>query len=172
MDTRGTKSLHPLDQLDAGMRYRLTLLVAPAGHGKTTLLREWMQACSWPMACVALVPEDNLPERFLADLALALQSVGVSVGVSVDVNVLPSSPIDLEDGIADVANALAERPDDLALILDNYHVIESRQIHAAMAIFLDYLPLHVHVFVASRTEPPLPLSRLRVRRQLLVVNAP
>jgi len=61
---------------------------------------------------------------------------------------------------------------DLALILDNYHVIESCQIHDAMAIFLDYLPLPVHVFIASRTEPPLPLPRLRVRRQLLVVNAP
>jgi LuxR family maltose regulon positive regulatory protein len=120
------------------------------------------------MACVALVSEDNLLERFLADLALALQSVGVSVGV----NVLLSSPVDLEDGVAAVVNALAEWPDDLALILDNYHVIESRQIHAAMAILLNYLPLRVHVFIASRTEPPLPLPRLRVRRQLLVVNAP
>ncbi len=149
-----------LARLDIGMNRRLTLLIAPAGFGKTALLRQWLTTHKRPTAWLTLEPVDNAPELFLADLVVALQAALPQIQLSV-------GDTSLQDGIIDLINALTSVPGDLSLILDNYHVISEPLIHQAMRLLLDYLPPQVHLIIASRTEPPLQLPRLRVRRQLV-----
>ncbi len=146
------------------MNFRLALLVAPAWSGKTTLLRDWVGARGWPAAWVTLTPEDNLPGRFLSDLLAAIQAIGLpSTNLPEDA----IAGLGLTEEVVDLLNAVADYPDDWMLVLDDYHVIESEGIHGGVSLMLDYAPPPMHVVIASRSEPPLQLPRLRVRRQLL-----
>ena len=160
--------LHLLSRLDAGLWHRLALLMGPAGYGKTTLLRRWVESRQHRTAWVALQHEDNVPQRFLADLVAALRVAQVGVQVA--------RAHELQDSMIDLINALVSVPDALVVVLDHYHVIDSQDIHQAMQLWLDYLPPQTHLVIASRVEPPLELARLRVRRQLVEItlraNAP
>lgn len=153
-----------LERLDKGMAYRLTLLVAPKGSGKSTLLRQWVAARNWPVAWVALKTDHNTSARFLLDLIKALRGIEPKVEA-----ILPRlrDGEALEDILIELINALTAVPDDFALILDDYHVIEAPLVHAVVEAMLEYPPPQMHMVIAARREPPLPLSRLRVRRQLL-----
>ncbi len=155
------------ERLNAALDCRLTLLVAPARCGKTTLLHSWANACKWPVAWVTLTPEDNVPARFLSDLLAALEAIGLPSG-GLDPGLVAEAS--LADALVEVLNVLVEWPDDWVLILDSYHVIASDEIHEAARFLLDYLPPQMHIVIASRTEPPLQLPRLRVRRQLYQVS--
>lgn len=157
MNTQPPSPTSPLclpARLDAARGYRLTLLVAPAGAGKTALLREWARAQDPPPAWLDLTPAHNDPARFTADLARAL-------GVPLDAG------LDLDDTIAGIANALSGCAGDCLIVLDGYDAIDAPQIHAALARLLDYPPRCLHLVLAARAEPPLPIARLRVRRQVL-----
>ncbi len=160
--SEGQWSPRAFERLNAAMLCRLTLLVGPAGCGKTSVLRAWSNARAWPVAWVTLTPEDNSPARFMTDLAAALQTLGLPM---IERPALSQSG--LTDALVEFLNTISEWPDDFGLALDSYEHIDSPAVHDAVGFILDYLPPHMHLMIASRTEPPLPLPRLRVRRQLV-----
>ncbi|MCL4487601.1 MAG: hypothetical protein M1570_05670 [Chloroflexi bacterium] len=151
-----------LEALHAEPGSKLVLVAAPAGSGKTALLRRWVETRSLPAVWFSLDERSNNPADFVTRLAAALQELCPAVKSPQ----VPTRDI-AEDGIIQVINTLADAPDDFVLILDNYQVIESPLVSRAMGLLLDYPPPHLHLIIATQVEPSLPLSRLQVRRQLL-----
>jgi LuxR family maltose regulon positive regulatory protein len=150
---------------------RLTLLSAPAGFGKTTLLSEWAQAVGGiapptAIAWLSLDEEDNDPARFLTYLISALRQVDETLAAgTISALQLPQPPqaqLVMAALINDIA--LAARP--LLLVLDDYHLISAQPIHDALAFLLDHMPANMHLVIATRADPPLPVARLRGRGQL------
>jgi LuxR family maltose regulon positive regulatory protein len=162
----------PAAQLQRGAAYvyPLTLLIAPAGWGKTSLLRRWSAGERLPVAWVALAPGDDRPEIFLAHVAGALAAIAGPAGIPP--RDLPSHEVDLtgEDGAVAVINAAAEATMDFALVLDEYHQITCPTVHGIVSRALDYPPPFMHLIIAARSFPPLPLARLRARGQLLLME--
>jgi LuxR family maltose regulon positive regulatory protein len=164
-------------RMNEGLRHTLTLVSAPAGFGKTTLLSEWVRrrrdekAPSPPIAWVSLDGGDNDPVRFWAYFIAALETLQSGIGESAMALLHASPPPPVEMFLTSLINAVAAIPRDFALILDDYHVIESQTVHDAVAFLLDHLPPAMHLIIASRADPPLPLSRLRARGQLVEVRA-
>jgi LuxR family maltose regulon positive regulatory protein len=166
-----------IERLDAGLSRRLTLLSAPAGFGKTTLLSEWIHAqgrATLPLkaAWVSLDEGDNDPARFLAYLIAALQTLEPHLGDGVLEAFQAPQPPSLEALLTSLINEVVARPKGDAesrphvLALDDYHTIKAQPIHQAVAFLLDHLPPQVHLVIASRSDPPLSLARLRGRGQL------
>jgi LuxR family maltose regulon positive regulatory protein len=158
--------------LQAGLSRRLTLISAPAGFGKTTLLCEWLNQASLPAAWVSLDEGDNEPRRFLAYLTAALRhayDVTESDAQALAMSPIHDTPVELPLTalINDFAAAPAtqESPPRI-LVLDDYHFIHSPAVHQAMTYLLEHMPQHMHLIITSRTDPPLPLPRLRARGQL------
>jgi ATP/maltotriose-dependent transcriptional regulator MalT len=163
-----------LERLKQGMERNLILLSAPAGFGKTTLLCEWLQSEARrdiPVAWISLDEGDNDPVRFGTYLCAALQNVQAGVGQCT--LSLPHSPQppSIETIMTTLINEITAIPRHFVLVLDDYHEITAPSIHRALTFLLDHLPEQMHVFLASRIDPPLPLSRLRVRRQMLDIRA-
>ena len=152
---------------------KLMLISAPAGFGKTTLLGEWAASRSDEqcVAWVSLDEGDNDPARFLSYLVAALQTVEEEIGEGVlsSLRAPGSPPIEALTGA--LLNELADFPGTLAIVLDDYHLIDSDQVHGMVAFLLERLPSNVHLLIASRIDPPLPLARLRARGQITEINA-
>jgi LuxR family maltose regulon positive regulatory protein len=169
------KSARLPERLEGGLSNRLILVVAPAKSGKTALLRQWagqgLTARAYRIAWITITPQDNTPEAFLANLASALQ---VNPYLQENTSIAPeySTSFYLEDSFIELINGLASLPGEIVLVLDNYHLIEAPAIHKAVGLMLDYLPSQAHLVIASQTEPPLPIARLRVRRQVLEIGLP
>lgn len=160
-------------RLTEGLHHTMTLISAPAGWGKTTLLSEWREtpeAQTVAMAWVSLDKGDNDFARFVTYLIAALQTIQPDMGTHAHA-LLSAPPIASEAILISLINDLAAYDGELALLLDDAHVIESQTIHEALEFLLDYLPPHVHLIMASRTEPPLALARLRARNQLTEIHA-
>ncbi len=152
----------------------LTLVSAPAGFGKTTLLGEWSEdrlAEGFSVAWVSLEGSDNDPARFLSYLVGALQEIeeGIGEGVLASLRSPESPPI--EAVIGTLVNELAGIEQEITVVLDDYHVIGSEAIHEATSFLLEHLPENVHLVISSRTDPPLPLPRLRARNQITELRA-
>jgi LuxR family transcriptional regulator, maltose regulon positive regulatory protein len=160
---------HLSKQLDEGIRRKLTLISAPAGFGKTTLLSEWRMihlGGEWPAGWVSLDEGDNDPVLFFSYLIAALRVVQADIGEApLALLQSPQGP-PLRSMLTILLNELAAIPKDFALVLDDYHVIENRSIHDAIAFLLDHMPPQMHLIISSRTDPPLPLARLRARNDL------
>jgi LuxR family maltose regulon positive regulatory protein len=173
-----------LARLDAalGLHHRLILVSAPPGFGKTTLLSEWVAhlrsgaaadpALAGRVAWVSLDAGDNALPRFLAYLIAALQTIEGGVGAGV-LGALQAPgladagpPPALEPLLTALINELAALPEPVLLVLDDYHLIEAPAIHQALTFLLDHLPLDMGLVLATRADPPLPLSRLRSRGAL------
>lgn len=153
------------------LRRKLTLISAAAGFGKTTLLGEWLASCERSVAWLSLDESDNEPERFLAYLIAALQTVIPHVGKRVLAELhSPQSP-PTEAILTDLLNEIATVPDELIMVLDDYHLIDSPQIDETLAFLLEHLPPHMHLVIATREDPQLPLPRLRARRQMTELRA-
>jgi LuxR family maltose regulon positive regulatory protein len=160
-----------IERLNISTQGKVVLLSAPPGFGKTTLVSEWLQSRKIPAAWLSLDPGDNDPARFFAYLIAALQTVNAAVGESVATMLrLPQLP-PLESWLTPLLNDLADLTQDAILVLDDYHVVENETIHNAMAFLLDHLPPQVHIVIATRADPPLPLSRWRTRDQLVEMRA-
>jgi LuxR family maltose regulon positive regulatory protein len=160
--------------LAEGMSRKLTLISAPAGFGKTTLLSEWRMIHSesgWPIGWVSLDEGDNELTRFLSYLIAALQAIDSMVGE--DALLLLRSPQlpPVETVMTVLINDVVQISEDFALVLDDYHLITDEAIHRAVAFLMDYLPPQAHLVIVSRADPPLPLSRLRARGQVTEVRA-
>ena len=158
-----------LERLDEGLRvgHKLTLLSAPAGFGKTTLLSEWVADCGYAVAWVSLDKGDNDPTRFLAYLIAALQTIEENIGQET-LGVLRSPQLPSMEGLlAALINQVDGLSDRFVLVLDDYHVIQAKSIHHLLAFLLDHLPIPMRLIIATRADPPLFLSRLRGRGQLV-----
>jgi len=162
-----------VERLEAGLSQgrRLTLVSAPAGFGKTTLLSEWVAQTAAPVTWLSLDQEDNDPFRFLIYLVAALQSIKANVGTGCLDALNSLQPPPLESILTGLINELVTIPDPFALILDDYHVIETTSIHQALNYLIEHLPPQVHLVITSRVDPPLPLARLRTRNQLIEIRA-
>jgi LuxR family maltose regulon positive regulatory protein len=158
-----------LARLEAGLPGLLTVLAAPAGFGKTTLLADWISrhaAGSRRVAWLALDAGDSDPLRFLRYLIAALQTIDPTVGTAT-LNLLRAAQAPpLEAVLPFLINELVALPDRSILVLDDYHVIDAPAVHQALAFLLDHLPPPLHLVIASRADLPLPLARLRARGQL------
>lgn len=160
-----------IEQLDAGLDRKLTLISAPAGFGKTTLLADWIRQKDEGFAWLSLDENDNDPTLFLTYLAAALRTVDETLGetaVSLLQSPTPPAPQYILGGLI---NELAGRQARLVLTLDDYHVITNKALHEALAYLLDRQPPQFHLIITSRADPPLPLSRLRVRQQMNEIRA-
>ncbi len=191
-------------RLDAVLTHPLTLLAAPAGFGKTTLVAAWLNHGSgvrdqWSgrqrredretqgqgsvpstdprpltsglsVAWLALDAEDNDPNRFLRYLVAAIQRVVPTAGAGVVALLQSPQPPSLEPVLTQLLYDL-HQAEAMILVLDDYHLVRTPAIHQAITFVLDHLPPHFHLIVLTREDPPLPLARLRARRQLLELRA-
>jgi LuxR family transcriptional regulator, maltose regulon positive regulatory protein len=161
-------------RLAAGAGRRLTLIVAPAGFGKTTLIGEWLHAGATPAAWLTLDDRDNDPALFWTYAIAALQTIFPGVGAAALHLLRRTPPPPLDRALTLLINDLAAQGDHAAgraLILDDYHVITAPAIHESLAFLLDQLPPGLRLVITSRHDPPLPLARLRARAQLLELRA-
>jgi LuxR family maltose regulon positive regulatory protein len=160
------------ERLAQGMTGALTLLSAPAGFGKTTLLSDYLTRSATPVAWLSLEREDNDLVRFLSYVIAALQTVDQEIG-STSLALLQSSSLaTVEPLLALLINDLASvKLPRFALVLDDYHVIEDPAIQNALTFLVEHLPPQMHLIIAARADPPLPLPRLRGRGQLCEVRA-
>jgi LuxR family maltose regulon positive regulatory protein len=155
------------ERLNAGLQRKLTLISAPAGFGKTTLVSEWVRQVDVPVAWLSLEESDNDPKRFLSYFVAALQTIDKDIGEDV-VDALQSAQLpSMERVVTALINQVSALPHGLALVLDDYHLITAQPIHQALAFLLDHLPVSVHLVITTRADPPVPIARLRGRGQLL-----
>ena len=157
------------ERLDPESGRKLTLVSAPAGFGKTTLLSKWFESRvdgDRSVAWLSLDEGDNDPVRFLSYLVGALRSIEEGIGEGVLAALRSPEPPRLEALTGALINEMAALPGRLDLILDDYHLIDSESVHRIVTFLLEHLPEGVHLVISSRVDPPLPLSRLRSRNQI------
>ena len=164
------------ERLDRGAASTLTLVSAPAGFGKTTLLADWLAAgpaaaderlAAW----LSLDRGDNDPASFWTYVIAALRTAASGVGESALALLQSPRPQPIETVLTLLLNDLGAIAADIVLVLDDYHVIDAREVQDAMAFLLDHLPAGLHVVIAGRADPALPLARLRARGELAEIRA-
>jgi LuxR family transcriptional regulator, maltose regulon positive regulatory protein len=161
------------ESLNRGATSRLTLISAPAGFGKTTLLSAWLAAPpakERPVAWLSLEASDSQPGVFWTYVITALQAVAPAVGVGA-LPLLRSAQSPIETVLTTLLNELDAVPDDIHLVLDDYHLVDGPDVEIGMVFLLEHLPLHVHLVISSRADPALPLGRLRARGDLVEIRA-
>ncbi len=161
------------ERLRGASRSVLTLLSAPAGFGKTTLLTEWLAsvpAAEASVAWLSLDVRDNDPAVFWTYVVAALQTAAESVGAAAK-SLLQSPQPSTEAALAVLLNDLHAVPRDILLVLDDYHLIEAPEVHDGMAFLLEHLPPQLHLVLATRADPALAVARLRGRGELIEVRA-
>src|SRR6266699_1074998 len=162
------------NQLQLGIQRPLTLIAAPAGFGKTTLLSTWLEHASLPAAWLSLEQDDDDLTRFWTYVFTALarvhQGLGTSALALLQASTLsPLPPIEIV--LTVWINDLAALPHEVALVLDDYHLITAQPIHRSITYLLDHLPPQLHLVMATRADPPLSLARLRARGHLTEIRA-
>jgi LuxR family maltose regulon positive regulatory protein len=180
-----------IERLNAGLQRKLTLVSAPVGCGKTTLVSEWvahlradpplvaMGRAPPPLACawLSLDESDNDPTRFLAYLVAALQTIeernesAGHIGQGALSALQSPQPPPIEVVLTALINEIATLPLRILLVLDDYHVIEAQPVHDALTFLLQHCPPQMHLVIVSREDPLLPVARLRARNQLTEVRA-
>ncbi|HSB67446.1 MAG TPA: hypothetical protein VLD65_12790, partial [Anaerolineales bacterium] len=160
-----------IKRLNEGLSGKLTLISAPAGFGKTTLVSEWIAGCGRPVAWLSLDEGDNDPARFLIYVVAALQTIVANIGQGMLGVLQAPQPPSIESVLTTLLNEIAAVKDNFILVLDDYHVIDSKPVDQALVFLLDHLPPQMHLVIASREDPNLPLARLRARGQLSELRA-
>jgi LuxR family maltose regulon positive regulatory protein len=160
-----------IERLNEGLHRKLTLISAPAGFGKTTLVSTWLNGSHQPAAWLSLEEGDNDPARFLAYLIAALQTIAAHIGEEVLSALQSSQPPPPEWILTTLLNDIAAISDPFVLALDDYHVIEAKAVDQALTYIVEHLPPQMHLVIATREDPHLPLVRLRARGQLTELRA-
>jgi LuxR family transcriptional regulator, maltose regulon positive regulatory protein len=165
-------------RLDAALdsHGRLSLISAPAGFGKTTLVGSWIDECvrrdpAARIAWLSLDKGDNDLPRLLTHMVAALQVVDEGVGSEVLKYLRTASASPVADSLTTLVNDVAGSTGQIVLVLDDYHLIEAQPVHDAVTFLLDHLPPQLHLMIVGRSDPPLPLSRLRTRGELTEFRA-
>jgi LuxR family transcriptional regulator, maltose regulon positive regulatory protein len=157
---------HLIDRLSKGIDRKLTLISAPAGFGKTTLLSEWIFKNDTPVAWISLDKGDNDPFHFIHYLIAALQKFDSNTGKTTLAMLQSPQQQPIESIMTSLSREISEIPINCVLVLDDYHCVDTKQIHNMVESLLDYLPAQLRLVIATRVDPPLPLARMRVRNQL------
>jgi LuxR family transcriptional regulator, maltose regulon positive regulatory protein len=160
-----------MERLNEGFQGRLTVVSAPAGFGKSTLVSEWIARGARPAAWLSLDEADSDPPRFLAYLVAALQTVAPGIGQGALGLLESPQPLPIESILTVVLNDITTLAARFVLVLDDYHLIDSRPIDQAVTFLLKRLPPQLHLVIASREDPQLPLAQLRARGQLTELRA-
>ena len=165
-----------LDRLDEGLNLvngfnrQLTLVSAPAGYGKTTFVSAWIKRLGLPAAWLSLEETDNDPTRFLTYLIAAVQKVQDGFGKAINKLLASAQGPPIEVILTMLVNDLAAISTPLVLVLDDYHVIHMLAIHKQLTFLLEHQPVNLHLVVATREDPLLPISRLRARNKILEIR--
>ena len=161
------------ERLDEGLARGLVLVCAPAGYGKSVLLADWAWRHERPAAWLSLDERDNDPARFWRHLVAALDRARPGISERVAPLLGPPAPSSFQSLVTALINDLAAEPgtDDALLVLDDYHVIGSQPVHESLAFLVEHRPAGICVVLASRSDPPLALARLRARGQLAELRA-
>jgi LuxR family maltose regulon positive regulatory protein len=178
---------HLVERLNQGLQHghKLTLVCAPAGFGKTTLVTDWlsqlafhkqiivahnMTVDNYQSAWLSLDKSDNDPTRFLAYFVAALQTVEADIGETALSLLQSPQAVRIEPVLTTLINEIAQIQHPFVLVLDDYHVVTSHSTHKALTFLLDHLPPNLHLIIITRTDPPLPLTRLRGRNQMAEIR--
>lgn len=160
-----------IEQLDEGLHRKMTLISASAGFGKTTLISEWVANCDRLIAWLSLDDGDNDLTYFLTYFVTALQTIAPDIGDGVLIALQsPQSP-PVESILTTLLNEIATISDSFVLVLDDYHLIDSKSVDNALIFLLEHLPPQMHLVISTREDPQLPLARLRARDQLTELRA-
>jgi LuxR family maltose regulon positive regulatory protein len=154
---------HLYASLDAGLKGKLTLVSAPAGFGKSTTVSEWIRDRGHPAAWLSLDKNDNDQSRFLIYLIAALQRIDSEIGLEIQAALQESLSPHHEILLARLIREMERLPDKSILVLDDYHLIDSKPVHGITNFLIEYLPTTTHLVISGRADPPLPISRLRVQ---------
>ena len=166
---------HLFEQLQQGLRGALTILTAQAGFGKTTLLGEWLHHTRLPAAWLSLDEEESDFARFWSYVVAALQTLHPGLGQSTVQLLQGPQPLSIQQVLTPLLNQIAALPvadsKTIVLILDDYHHISAPVVHEGVAFLLDHQPPQMHLVIAARADPPLPIYRYRARGQLTELRA-
>jgi LuxR family transcriptional regulator, maltose regulon positive regulatory protein len=160
-----------VDRLNSGLDRKLTLIAAPAGFGKTTLLSEWIPQSPRCVTWFSLDEGDDDPVKFWAYFIASLQGLQPEIGASVLSLLQSSQPPPMTSILTALINEITAFKDVFAIVLDDYHIIDSQPIHEALTFLIDHLPKNMHLVITTRIDPPLPLARLRVHDDLTELRA-
>src|SRR5215208_760295 len=159
---------HLVERLNEGLSSTpgVTLISAPAGFGKTTLVSEWTSSCKRPVAWLSLDEGDNDLARFLFYFVAALQRLAPNIGEGVLAALRSPQLPPAEALLTDLLNEITILSDHFILVLDDYHVIDAKPVDKTLTFLLEHLPAQMHLVLTTREDPDLPLARLRARGQL------
>jgi LuxR family maltose regulon positive regulatory protein len=160
-----------IERINEGMKRTLTLIVAPAGFGKTTLIAEWAGTKPMPVAWLSLQQSDRALERFLSYVIYSLQQLFPQVGQTALAMLRGGQAVNEEAILFSLVNDLSEIPNDFALILDDHHTVDGSDVNTILQSILEHCPTKMHIGVTSRTMPELSLARLRALDQIVEINA-
>jgi len=159
-----------VERLNAGLDKKLTLIAAPAGFGKTTLLSEWIPQCSRCVTWYSLDDVDNDSVRFWTYFIASIRQLRSDLGDgALTLLQSPQAP-PITSILTTLINDITAFPDAFAIVLDDYHMLESQPIHEGLTFLIDHLPDNMHLVLTTRVDPPLPLARLRARDQLTEIR--
>ncbi|MFC1922701.1 tetratricopeptide repeat protein [Chloroflexota bacterium] len=167
-----------IDRLDDGLSGKLTIVSAPAGYGKTTALTSWIDHSQLQTAWLSIDEMDNELDRFLTYLIAALQQLDEGIGLDVQSALSESQAAPIETLLTRLVNETEvvlgeeEHRNQFILVLDDYHLIKNQSVHDALNFLLDNLPPSMHLVIAGRSDPPVPISKLRVQGEVAEIRTP
>lgn len=159
---------HLIDKLNQGLSGKLTLVSAPVGFGKTTLVTEWAMACDMPTAWLSLDEEDSEPVRFWRYFIAGLQTI--QAGFGEEILPLFLETLRLRTAVAALINAISKTPHHIIFVLEDYHLIQSEALQESLTYFLERQPPQLHLVITTREDPPIPLPRWRARGELVEIR--
>ncbi|MBI5950836.1 MAG: tetratricopeptide repeat protein [Chloroflexi bacterium] len=159
-----------MERIEEGMKRTFTLILAPAGFGKTTLIAEWARSTPMPVAWLSLERSERTSERFISYFICALQQISPQVGQTAQAMLTSGQAMAEEAILFSLLNDLSEIKEDYAIILDDYHLLDGSEVNTILQSLLEYLPAQMHLVITTRTMPELSLTRLRARDQMVEIN--
>ncbi|MGW8227144.1 MAG: LuxR C-terminal-related transcriptional regulator [Anaerolineales bacterium] len=153
------------------MTRKLTLIAAPTGFGKSTLVIGWLAETGQPVAWLSIDPGDNDPVRFWTYLIAAIQTIHPEIGVEARQIVSAPQLRSTEPVVISLINDISQMTGDLAVVLDDYHLIEAGQVHASLSFLLEHQPPNLHLILITRIDPSISLARIRAHSQLTEIRA-
>jgi len=162
---------HLIQRLEVGLSDKLTIISAPAGYGKTTLIAEWISTSSTSFCWVSLDESDNDIGRFLTYFIASLDSIDIAVDQQLLSLIQSPQHVQLENILIPLLNQITDSQKDFAIVLDDYHLIQNKEIHDALTYILEHSPPLMHLVIITRADPHLPITRLRARGQMTEMRA-
>lgn len=160
------------DLLSQGIQRKLTVVSAPAGFGKTTLVAGWLNQTQIKYAWFSIDQKDNEAQQFLEYVLVGLQNISPTLGKSAMLRLEKSKGEEIEKAIIHLINDIEAFGEPLVLVLEDYHFVESNEVHTAVNFLLDHVPSNLHLVLVSRTDPPFSFARLRIMEQVTEIRTP